>query len=151
VKVTFGMVWWSLLPSRWKSVNQCWREMAASPTERSWRVLEFVEVQRVFRLQVSLPRMHLSSSFAKYSDNLYALCIWSFTVILAHCYNIDIIIAWPMYSVVSVSPLILPGALSQHQEPGKRSHHRVLHCLCDIASRGDRVWDHELPERRDCK
>jgi hypothetical protein len=46
-----------LLLSRGKSVYQCWREMAASPTERSCFVLEFarcgsfVAVQRVFRLQ----------------------------------------------------------------------------------------------------
>jgi len=47
----------SLLPFRGKSVNQCWREMAATPTERSWCVLEFfrcnsfVTVQRAFRRQ----------------------------------------------------------------------------------------------------
>ena len=29
---TFGMVLQSLLPSRGKSVNQCWREMVASPS-----------------------------------------------------------------------------------------------------------------------
>ena len=40
-----------------ESVNQCWREMAASPIERSWCVLEsarcnsFVAVQRAFRRQ----------------------------------------------------------------------------------------------------
>ena len=51
------MVLQSLLPSHRKSVNQCWREMAASPTERSWCVLEFawcnsfVAVQRAFRQQ----------------------------------------------------------------------------------------------------
>ena len=43
--------------SRKKSVNQRWREMAASPTERSWCVLvfarcnSFVAAQRAFRRQ----------------------------------------------------------------------------------------------------
>jgi hypothetical protein len=50
-ELTFGMVLLSLLPSRGKSVNQCWREMTASPTERSWCVLKFVAVQRAFRRQ----------------------------------------------------------------------------------------------------
>jgi hypothetical protein len=44
-----------ILPSHRKSVNQCWREMAASPTEHSWCVLEFVRcfvaVQCAFRRQ----------------------------------------------------------------------------------------------------
>jgi hypothetical protein len=46
-----------------KSVNQCWKEMAASPTERSWCVLEFalrnnfVAVQRAWGAH----RMHLRS------------------------------------------------------------------------------------------
>jgi hypothetical protein len=42
VNVTFGMVLQSLLPSHGKSVNQCWKEMAASPTECSWCALEFL-------------------------------------------------------------------------------------------------------------
>jgi hypothetical protein len=53
-----------------------------------------------------------------------------------------------MYAVVAASPLILPGALSQRQEPGTRSRHRVLHCLSDMALCGKRVWDLDLPERR---
>jgi hypothetical protein len=92
----------SLLLSRGKSVYQCWREMAASPTERSWCVLEFarciscVVVQRAFRrqfgrrghymkLKTFLFYMVVTScisvqylwkyGFAKSYDNLYALCI----------------------------------------------------------------------------
>jgi hypothetical protein len=45
---TFGMVIQSLLPSRGESVNQCWREIAASPTERSWFVLEFARCNRFY-------------------------------------------------------------------------------------------------------
>jgi hypothetical protein len=71
--------------------------MAASPTERSWCVLEFVADQRTFRRQFrrrgppetsiqrwySLQKMYLSSSFAKHSDNLYAFCI--IVCILQYC------------------------------------------------------------------
>jgi hypothetical protein len=54
MNVTFGMVLQLLLPSRGKSVNQYWKEMAASLTKHSWCVLEFslcnsfVVVQHVF-------------------------------------------------------------------------------------------------------
>jgi hypothetical protein len=48
VNVKFGLVLYSLLPSRGKSVNQCWWEMAASPTERSWYFLEILAFRRQF-------------------------------------------------------------------------------------------------------
>jgi hypothetical protein len=94
--VTFGMLLQSLLPSRGKSVNQCCREMAASPTERSWCVLEFARciawtsamshMQRTsnaFKVTIKLhtfifqmvSRICENMVFAKYSDNLYAPCI----------------------------------------------------------------------------
>jgi hypothetical protein len=87
------------MPTRGKSVNQCWREMAASPTERSWCVLKFAPciawtpaVSHVGRtsnafkvtmkLQTFLFQMVVTwcisvqylwkYGFAKSSDNLYA-------------------------------------------------------------------------------
>jgi hypothetical protein len=72
--------------------KQCWREMAASPTELSWCVLEFFggstrfptaiwtswsswDVDPKVVWTIWLQRMHLSSSSAKYSHNLYSPCI----------------------------------------------------------------------------
>jgi hypothetical protein len=87
-----------------KNVNQCWREMAASPTKCSWCVLEFAlcnsfeAVPSAFRrqfgrrghdmkLQTFLFQMVVTScmsvqylwryGFAKYSDNLYAPCTYT--------------------------------------------------------------------------
>jgi len=78
---TFGIVLQSLLPSRGKSVIQCWREMAASPSERSWCVLEFarcnsfVAVRRAFRRQFGRPGPPETSIRRWYEQFRYRGCI----------------------------------------------------------------------------
>jgi hypothetical protein len=62
-ELTFGMAVYSLLPSCGKSVNQCWKEMASSPTERSWCVLKFARCKSFVAVQRAwvAHRMHLRS------------------------------------------------------------------------------------------
>jgi hypothetical protein len=65
------MVLSSLLPSRGKSVNQCWREMYASPTERSWCVLKFARCNSfvISSCGVSLRTTFTSHHFQRHYQN----------------------------------------------------------------------------------
>jgi hypothetical protein len=87
------MVLQSLLPSRGKSVNQCWRYMATSPTERSWCVLEFarcnsfVAVERAFRRQFGL-----SGHYMKLQTFLFQMVVTS-----CNCENLVLKNLWIIY------------------------------------------------------
>jgi hypothetical protein len=84
------MVLYLLLPSRGKSVNQCWRKMAASPTERSWCVLElarcniFVAGQRDFRRKFGR-RGHYETANIPFSNGSNIMYICSVFVKMWFC------------------------------------------------------------------
>jgi hypothetical protein len=64
-----------IVAPRGKSVNQCWKEMATSPTESSWCVLEFVAVQRAFQQQVGRRGSPETSIRRWYEQFRYRGCI----------------------------------------------------------------------------